>query len=143
MKELATAHMDQFDGFAAGLDTGIRIGKHYLDTTIEAALVIAGKNLYMNQPMEKYMCVGVCLHKVDGTNQVLNFLIGTEQLADMKLVDYINEVAKTQNKKIPAYARTHLKLNPTEIKSADIKIFSEDEVDRIDEELKTMEKQHA
>lgn len=139
MKELASAHMDQFDNFSAGLDKGLRIGKQYLDTTIEAAMVIAGKNLYMNQPMEKYMCVAACLHKVDGTNMVLHFLIGTEQLASMTLTDFIIEVAKPDSKKIPAYVRTFLKLNPDEITSADIKIFTDDDMDTITAELKQME----
>lgn len=142
MKELASAHMDQFDNFSAGLNNGLRIGKHYLDTTIEAAMVIAGKNLYMNQPMEKYLCVGVCLHKTDGSNQVLNCMFGTEPFKTMSLTDFIINVAKTQNKKIPAYVRRELKLNPDEITSADIKIFTDDDMDTITAELKQMGESH-
>lgn len=143
MKELSSAQMNRFDNFSAGLETGDRIGKQYLDSTVEAAMVIAGKNLYMNQPMDKYMCVACCLHKVDGTNQVLNFLIGTEQLASMKLVDFINEVVKPQKRKLSFYAVSVLKLSPDEIKSADIKIFTSDDLDTITAELKKMEAGNA
>ena len=105
-------------------------------------MVIAGKNLYMNQPMEKYLCVGVCLHKTDGSNQVLNCMFGTEPFKTMSLTDFIINVAKTQNKKIPAYVRRELKLNPDEITSADIKIFTDDDMDTITAELKQMGESH-
>lgn len=142
MKELSSAHMDQFDNFSAGLDKGIRIGKHYLDTTIEAAMVIAGKNLYMNQPMEKYLCVGVCLHKKDGSNGGFCCMFGTELLKTMSLTDFIIKVAKPHSKKIPDYVRRTVKLNPDEINSADIKILSDDDMGTLAEELKKMEESH-
>lgn len=142
MKELSSAKMNQFDNFSAGLDKGPRIGKQYLDTTIEAAMVIAGKNLLSN-PMEKYLCVGVCLHKKDGSNQVLNCMFETEWFKNMTLLDFINRVAKSQNSKIPSYLRMQLKLNPDDITSADIKIFTDDDLDAITSELKKMEGKDA